>query len=90
MEDNLHSFHLYVIQAENRDKLISFLSENGVQTLIHYPVPVHKQNCYKEYRTASLPKTKKYSKNILSLPIHPFITEQEILEISTLIKRNYK
>lgn len=90
MKDNYHSFHLYVIQAENRDKLMLFLSENGVQALIHYPIPIHKQNCYIQYKKDLLPKTERFSKNILSLPIHPFIKEQEIIKISNLVKGFYK
>lgn len=90
MEGNCHSFHLYVIQAENRDKLLSFLSANKIQTLIHYPVPVHKQKCYLEYNNITLDKTEKFAKSILSLPINPFIEEREVVVVCNAIKKFYK
>lgn len=90
MNGNYHSFHLYVIGVENRDELMSFLSANSVQTLIHYPVPVHKQECYLEYNNLTLEKTEGFAKNILSLPIHPFIEESEVIAVCSTIKKFYK
>jgi dTDP-4-amino-4,6-dideoxygalactose transaminase len=90
LKNNYHSFHLYAILTENRDKLMSFLLENGIQSLIHYPIPVHKQNCYKEFGMVSLPKTEKYSKNILSLPINPFLSKKEIETVCFFIKKFYE
>lgn len=89
MKGNYHSFHLYVIEVENRNNLLSFLLEKGIQTLIHYPIPVHKQKCYSEYNCLLLPKTESLSKCILSLPINPFITEREARFITDTIKSFY-
>ncbi len=84
-----HSFHLFAIQAEKRDELQAFLKENGVETHIHYPVPIHKQNCYPEYNSVSLVNTESAAKRLLSLPIHPFITEKEQLAVCAAIRRFY-
>lgn len=88
-QNNYHSYHLYVIQAENRDGLLKHLIDNGVASLIHYPVPVHKQECYKEFNTVSLPKTEKYADSILSLPIHPFLTAEEVSTVANIIRSFY-
>lgn len=89
-EGNYHAFHLYVIEAENRDGLLKHLIDNEVASLIHYPVPVHKQECYEEFNNVSLPNTEKFSKTILSLPIHPFLTEEEVTKVCNVIKSFYK
>lgn len=87
---NYHVFHLFVIQAKNRGSLIEFLKNHGVESLIHYPIPIHKQKCYQEYNNLSVPKTEKFASKILSLPINPFINKNEVLKISKLIKEYYK
>lgn len=84
-EDSRHSFHLFVIQAENRDGLREFLKNKGIETQIHYPTPIHLQECYREYSSVSLPVTEKCSRHILSLPIHPFLTNEEVNAISSMI-----
>lgn len=88
--ENYHAYHLYVIHAENRDGLLKHLVDNGVQSLIHYPVPVHQQQCYAEYNDISLPKTEEFSKTIVSLPIHPFLTEEEVKQVAQTIRAFYK
>ena len=67
-EDN-HVWHLFVIRTHNRDVLQKYLSENGIQTLIHYPIPPHKQKAYKEWNTKSYPISEKIHSEVLSLPI---------------------
>ena len=76
-----HVWHLFVIRTANRDHLQSYLTENGIQTLIHYPVPPHKQKSYKEFNNLSLPITESIHKNVLSLPISPVISNEEIDEV---------
>ncbi|MFX0069907.1 MAG: DegT/DnrJ/EryC1/StrS family aminotransferase, partial [Candidatus Hermodarchaeota archaeon] len=81
-----HIYHLYVIRSGNRDKLLTHLRENQVQTYIHYPIPVHKQKAYEEYNDKySVPITETITNEILSLPMHPFLNEDEIQSISNLI-----
>lgn len=82
-----HVYHLYVIRHKNRNKLQEYLLENGVQTQIHYPVPVHKQKAYLKLEIyAHLPITEKICQEILSLPIHPWLSLLEIEKIAGLIK----
>jgi len=72
-----HVWHLFVIRHPSRNKLQEHLSENGIQTLVHYPVPPHKQKAYKELNHLSFPLTEKIHAEVLSLPISPVITEEE-------------
>lgn len=88
--NNVHSFHLFVIQAEKRDSLADFLKKNEVLTLIHYPIPVHQQKCYPEFNKLKLTRTEFFSKNILSLPIHPFMENEDVNKVSDIIKDFYK
>lgn len=86
----LHSFHLFVIKAKKRNKLMGYLKKNGIQTLIHYPLPIHKQQCYQEYNNLSLPVTEEESRSILSLPIHPYLTKKEVLKVCLYVKKFYE
>jgi len=86
---NSHVFHLFPIFTNRRDELQAYLIENGVQTLIHYPIPPHKQICYKEIDGMSLPLTEKVHNEELSLPISPVITKDEQNTIVNLIN-NWK
>lgn len=73
----MHVWHLFVIRTKNREHLQKYLLENGIQTLIHYPTPIHKQEAYKEWHNLSLPITEKIHKEVLSLPISPVMTDEE-------------
>ena len=80
-----HVFHLFPIFSNKRDDLQKHLNDNKVQTLIHYPIPPHKQVCFKEYNNISLPITEKIHNEELSLPISPVITIEELNTIISLI-----
>lgn len=83
-----HVYHLYVIRSKERDKLRQRLSENDVQTLIHYPVAVHKQKAYaKPGADVRLPVTEKACEEVVSLPLYPTISEEEICEVAQEIRR---
>ena len=71
-------FHLFPIFSLNRDDLQKYLQEKGIQTLIHYPVPPHKQLCYPEWNRLSFPITEKIHSRELSLPISPVLTDEEV------------
>ena len=75
-----HSWHLFVIRLKNRNKFQEFLKERNIQTLIHYPVPPHKQECYNElnFKKYNLNLTEEISKDIISLPLSPHHNEIEI------------
>ncbi len=82
---NAHVFHIFTILSPRRDELQKYLTENGIQTLIHYPIPPHKQKCYKEWDDLSFPITEQIHREELSLPISSIITMQELKQIAMLI-----
>lgn len=73
-----HVFHLFPVRCKHRDELQQYLTRERIQTIIHYPIPPHKQECYKEWNNLSFPVTEQIHREELSLPISPIITEQEI------------
>lgn len=85
MESN--AFHLFPILCTHRDELHDYLDKNGVGTVIHYPIPPHKQECYKEWNSMSLPVTEQIARQELSLPIGPTITIEEIKHVVNLINK---
>lgn len=78
---NNHVFHLFVIQCIDRDDLIDYLTLHNIQTLIHYPIPPHKQNALSEWNQLSFPITEKMHRGVLSIPISPVLTDQEVDEV---------
>ncbi len=80
-----HVYHQYVIQTQKRDELKKYLKGYGIDALIHYPVPVHLQPAYKKLSGRSLIVTEQVCKTILSLPIHPQVTDRQVEQISELI-----
>lgn len=83
--DASNVFHLFPVLADNRDGLQKYLADKGVQTLIHYPIPPHKQKCYREWNGLSLPVTESISRRELSLPISPVMTDEEVSTVIDLI-----
>ena len=73
-----HVFHLFVIRTEKRNELQQYLSANGVQTMIHYPIPPHRQKAFKNWNNLSFPITEKIHNEVLSLPMSPVLTEDEV------------
>jgi dTDP-4-amino-4,6-dideoxygalactose transaminase len=86
-----HVYHLYVIQVPDRDDLRESLESAGVQTGIHYPVPAHEHPAVERHldETPRVPRTERLSDRILSLPIHPRITDTEIDRVCAGIERHY-
>ena len=78
-------FHLFPILCEKRDELQKYLADNGVGTVIHYPIPPHKQECYKEWNHMSLPITEYIAEHELSLPIGPAIKAEDVETIVNLL-----
>ncbi len=86
-----HVYHLYVVRCPHRahrDGLKSYLAEHGVGTAIHYPVPIHLQEAYHDlgYRRGDFPVTEACADEILSLPMYPELQENEVREVSELVK----
>ena len=75
-----HVYHLYVIQCGNRDGLQNYLSERGIGSLIHYPVPAHLQKAYRYrgYKQGDLPVSEFVAARILSLPMFPQLTDAQV------------
>lgn len=72
-------YHLFVLSVDNRDDLQSYLSKQGIESLIHYPKPVHKQDCYKgSFGDLIFPVSESLSKNVISLPFSPKLSDEEI------------
>ena len=82
-----HVWHLFVIRHPKRDRLHKYLAENGVQTLIHYPIPPHKQKAYKDLNNLSMSVTEKIHREVLSLPISQVIPLNEVESINKLINQ---
>ena len=72
-----HVWHLFVIRTEHREALQKYLAEQGVQTLIHYPIPPHKQQAYKEWNDLSYPVSEQIHAEVMSLPIGPTLSVEE-------------
>jgi dTDP-4-amino-4,6-dideoxygalactose transaminase len=89
LSNKSHVWHLFVVRTENRDKLQKYLMDNGISTVIHYPVPPHKQQAYKEWHNLGLPITEKIHQEVLSLPIGSHLQQTDIENIAELIN-NYK
>ncbi len=80
-----HVWHLFVIRHPQRDKLQQYLKDNGIETLIHYPIPPHKQQAYKEWNDLSFPITEQIHREVLSLPISPVMSNEEVISICNAI-----
>ena len=85
VQNKEHVWHLFVIRCQQRDKLQEYLTANGVQTLIHYPIPPNKQLAYKEMNHLDYPITNAIHNEVLSLPISPVMTENEVQKIITIL-----
>jgi dTDP-4-amino-4,6-dideoxygalactose transaminase len=81
-------YHLFVIQTSQRDELQDYLKEQGIETSIHYPVPIHLQPCAKSlnYKLGDFPNVEEQSQQILSLPMHNGLSESQIKEVAQTIK----
>jgi len=83
--DASHVFHLFVLRCQRRDELQVYLAEKGIQTLIHYPVPPHKQKAYGAWSGMELPVTEKIHREVLSLPMGPVISKNDVFEVIRVV-----
>lgn len=86
-DEDSHVWHIFAVRTKNRDKFQQYLKENDIQTLIHYPIPPHKQKAYSEWNNLSFPVTEEIHKTILSLPISPVLEDFEIEKITEVINK---
>ena len=80
-----HVWHLFVIQVDNREALETYLKKNGIQTLIHYPIPPHKQQAYKDYNHLSFPLTEELHNKLLSIPLSPVMNKKDMDKIVNIL-----
>ncbi len=76
-----HVWHIFAIRVQDRDKFQKYLKQNGVQTVIHYPTPPHKQEAYNEWKSLSFPITEKIHNEIISMPMSPVMTDDEVNKV---------
>ncbi len=91
LKDARHVYHLYVIRVKNREKVMNFLNKNGIATGMHYPIPIHMQPAYKAMNMkGKLPVTEKVVNEIISLPMFPELTEDQIDYVAQKVKEAVK
>ena len=83
--DENNVYHQFPIFCEHRDELQEYLKENGIQTLIHYPISPHKQECYKEWNNCRYPITEKIHAQELSIPMNQVISQDEAMEVVNIL-----
>ena len=88
LKDNYHVFHCYVIQIDRRDKFINFMKNNKIDCNIHYPIPLHMQSCmdFLGYKKGDFPNVEKVCDKIVSLPMFPEISNEQIEYVCDKIK----
>ena len=84
-----HVYHLYVVRTKKRDELKEFLSHHGISTIVHYPVPIHKQPAITGVLGAqpTFKNTEKFAEEVLSIPMHPGLTDREVKYVSDKIAK---
>jgi len=80
-------WHIFIIRTSNREKLQAYLTANGIQTLIHYPTPPHKQLAYKEWNELSFPITEQIHNEVISLPISPVMEDEDISYVIRILNQ---
>ena len=87
--ENSHVWHLFVVRVKDRARFQNYLNDNGIQTIIHYPIPPHKQECYKELNHLSFKITEQIHSEIISIPISPVMSDSQIQKVVEAIN-SYK
>ncbi len=85
--EDSHVWHIFAVRTKERDKFQKYLEENGIQTIIHYPTPPHKQDAYKEWANLSYPITEEIHRTIISLPMSPVMTDNEVQKVIEVINK---
>jgi dTDP-4-amino-4,6-dideoxygalactose transaminase len=90
--DNESAWHLYTVRHPRRDELKKFLDENGIGNAVHYPMPLHLQKVYANlgYKPGAFPVAEKASREVLSLPMFPELTEAQIQRVAAVVKEFFR
>lgn len=83
--ENSHVWHVFVVRVKDRTRFQRYLNDNGIQTIIHYPIPPHKQECYKELNHLNFPITEQIHNEIISLPISPVMSDSQIQKVVEVV-----
>ncbi|MDD3088331.1 MAG: DegT/DnrJ/EryC1/StrS family aminotransferase [Candidatus Omnitrophica bacterium] len=91
-DGNTHTYHQYTLLADERDRLMKYLNDNGVGSRIYYPIPMHLQPCYRDMglKEGSYPISESVCKRALSIPVYPELTEEKIVYITDTVKKFYR
>lgn len=84
-DENACVWHCFVVRTDKRDEFQQYLSDNGVQTIIHYLTPPHKQGAYKEWENHSYPISEEIHRTIISLPISPVMSDEEVNKVVEVV-----
>ena len=84
-DENAAVWHVFAVRTDERDSFQQYLTAKGVQTIIHYPTPPHKQLAYKEWKDRSYPISEEIHRTIISIPISPVMTDVEIAEVVRIV-----
>ena len=82
-----HVFHLFVIRTADRAAFQAYLNQNNIETIIHYPIPTHKQKAFESWNSLSFPITEKIHKEVVSLPISPVMNSEEVDYVISILNR---
>ena len=85
MDQNGHVWHLFVVRTEKREELQKYLNDNGIQTLIHYPIAPNKQEAYKEFNHLSFSITEQIHNEVLSLPLSAVMCKKDIDKVIKML-----
>ncbi len=80
-----HVWHVFAVRTDNRDEFQKYLADNGIQTIIHYPTPPHKQEAYREWNHLSYPISEEIHRTIISIPISPVMTDEEVKKVVEVV-----
>lgn len=81
-----HVYHIFPVLSNRRDELQQHLTQQGIATMIHYPIPPHRQQCYAQWNSLALPVTERISREELSLPCHPAMSDNEVEQVVRAIR----
>ncbi|MBO4643369.1 MAG: DegT/DnrJ/EryC1/StrS family aminotransferase [Alphaproteobacteria bacterium] len=84
-DENAAVWHVFAVRTQERDRFQQYLTDNGVQTIIHYPTPPHKQLAYTEWNNRSYPVAEEICRTVVSLPISPVLTDEEVRQVTEVV-----
>lgn len=84
-DESAHVWHVFAVRTPERDRFQKYLEENNIQTIIHYPTPPHKQGAYQEWNNLSYPISEEIHRTVISLPISPVMTDDEVQRVTEVI-----